>query len=245
MDIRRDFDVAVEISAMPSVLDEGFLKKKTIRHVLRAAPIHPVLGSVDAVADEEYWPFAPASLDALISVCHLQWVNDLPGALVQFRRSLKPDGVFIGAFFGGETLMELRASIQQAETEIYGGISPRVSPFVGLQDMAALMQRAQFALPVADHEFVTVTYEGIGALINDLRVMGQEHAVVKRDRRILARHFWPRVEEIYRQNFSTPQGKLKATVEIIHVLGWAPHASQPQPLKRGSATHSLVDVLGK
>jgi hypothetical protein len=163
--------------------------------------------------------------------------------MAQWQRSLKPDGLLLGSFFGGETLSELRHCIMQTESEIYGGMSPRVSPFVSLQDMAALMQRAQFALPVVDHEMVTVTYESLEKLLNDLRGMGQGNAVFKRDKKILPKIFWPMVEKIYRENFANEQGRLKVTVEIIYFLGWAPAASQPQPLKRGSATHRLVDVL--
>jgi SAM-dependent methyltransferase len=201
------------------------------------------------------FPFAPlvkikhsenfsdaGTYDAVLSLGNLHWENDPVGALIRFNRALKPDGLFLGALFGGESLWELRDAIAEAEMEILNGISPRVSPFIALQDMAGLMQRAQFALPVADSEKITITYGDLMSLVRDLRGMGQSHAAIKRDRRILPKSFWPRVEEIYRARFSE-KGKLCATVEIFHLLGWKQDASQPQALKPGSAKERLSDAL--
>jgi NADH dehydrogenase [ubiquinone] 1 alpha subcomplex assembly factor 5 len=241
LDIKRDFSNAVEISVQPYVLTPEFLTRKNISTVLHASAL---TGQGQVILDEEFLPFKHGSLDAIVSTCHLHWVNDVPGTLVQWRQALKPDGVLIGALFGGDTLQELRACIAQAETEVYGGISPRVSPFIGLQDMAALMQRTNYALPVVDHDVVTISYESFTKLIADLRGMGQTQAIHKRSKKPVSRKFWRRVEEIYAQQFSNAVGKLQVTVELIYFLGWAPAASQPQPLKRGSATHSLVQILG-
>jgi NADH dehydrogenase [ubiquinone] 1 alpha subcomplex assembly factor 5 len=239
LDIKRDFANASEISIAPYVLTPEFLQRKKMGDVFHVAP----LAGSGLVINDEFLPFAPQSLETIISNNHLHWVNDVPGVLAQMRHALKPDGLLLGSFFGGETLSELRHCVMRAESELLGGISPRISPFISLQDMAALMQRAQFALPVVDHEMITVTYENLQKLLHDLRGMGQGNAIAKRDHKILPKIFWPTVEKIYRDNFMNNAGRLQVTVEIIYFLGWAPADSQPQPLKRGSATHRLVDVL--
>ena len=240
LDIKRDFNNALEISLKPYVLTTEFLQQKRMGDVYHAAPL---TGHADLVLDEEFWPVRHHSLDALVALNQLHWVNDVPGALTQFRQSLRPDGVVLGSFFGGETGQELRQVLAMAETEIYGGISPRVSPFISLPDMAALMQRAQFALPVVDHDLVTVTYDSFFKLLGDIRGMGQNNAVLKRNTRPLTRQFWQRAAELYATHFSNKDGRLTATVELIYFLGWAPADNQPKPLARGSATHRLVDVL--
>ena len=217
-----------------------FLEQKKMGNVFYSSAL---TGKSELILDEEFWPIKNQSLDALVSLNHLQWVNDVPGAMIQFQNSLKPDGLLLGSFFGGETAQELRHVLALAESEIYGGISPRVSPFVGLQDMAALMQRANFALPVVDHDITTVTYTNFKKMISDLRGMGQGNAIAKRNGKILTKQFWARVEELYREYFTNDAGRLTATVEIIYFLGWAPADNQPKPLARGSATHRLVDVL--
>lgn len=237
LDVRRDFGASVEVSPGAFVLTPEFLQRKKADHVVQVRPLLEV--------DEEFWPFEPHELDLIASLGHLHWVNDVPGMLLQFKNSLRPDGLFVAAFAGGETLRELRAAIAHVEMELYGGVSPRVSPFITLPDMAALMQRAQFALPVVDNEMVAVTYGSLEKMIADLRATGQTNAVLKRDRRIVRKDFWPRVEAFYRDNFADERGRLKATVEMIYALGWAPDASQPQPLKRGSATHDLAEFLKK
>ncbi len=242
LDIKRDFAQSVEISITPYVLTDEFLAQKNMGVITHASPL---AGNGAVIIDEEFLPFAQQSLDAVISTGHLHWVNDVPGALVQLRQALKPDGVLVGALFGGETLRELRECMSQAEIELYGGVSPRLSPFIGLQDMAALMQRTHFALPVVDNEIVTVNYSSFSKLIADLRGMGHTNAIAKRSTKPLSKKFWQRTEELYRQHHVNQDGKLQVTVEMIYFLGWAPAASQPQPLKRGSATHSLVQILGQ
>ena len=194
------------------------------------------------VLDEERLPFAPGSLDLVASTLALHWTNDLPGALVQIRRALKPDGLFLGAFFGGATLTELRQSLLQAETELHGGAGPRVSPFADGSDAAGLLQRAGFALPVADVDRVKVTYAHPFRLLQDLRRMGETNVLADRPRRPLDRRLLARAFEIYAERFAV-DGGVHATFEIITATGWAPHESQQKPLKPGSAKMRLADAL--
>ena len=195
-------------------------------------------------ADEEALPFADASLDLVVSALALQGVNDLPGVLVQIRRALKPDGLFMAALFGGDTLSELRQSFAQAEAEIEGGASPRVAPFADVRAMGALLQRAGFALPVTDTERITVRYASLLSLLRDLRRMGATNALAERRRLPLRRATLLRAMEIYGERFADPDGKVRATFEIVWVSGWAPDASQQQPLRPGSAKTRLADALG-
>jgi SAM-dependent methyltransferase len=196
------------------------------------------------VADEEALPFADASLDLIVSVLALQTVNDLPGTLVQVRRALKPDGYFLGALMGGDTLTELRQSFAAAEAEIEGGVSPRVAPFVDARDAGALLQRAGFALPVTDVDRVTVRYPSAFALMADLRRMGATNPLVERRRTPLRRATLMRMAQTYATRFSDADGRVRASFEIVWLAGWAPHPSQPQPLKPGSAQVRLADALG-
>jgi SAM-dependent methyltransferase len=195
-------------------------------------------------ADEERLPFRDGSFDLVASALSLHWVNDLPGALIQIRRALKPDGLFIGAMFGGETLIELRQSLAEAEIECEGGLSPRVSPFADLRDLGALMQRAGFALPVVDTDRVTVRYANLFRLMAELRGMGETNALIERRRTPLKRGTLARAAEIYAEKFGLPDGRIEATFEIVTMTGWAPHESQQKPLKPGSATTKLADALG-
>ncbi len=196
------------------------------------------------VADEEALPFADGSLDLAVSVLALQSVNDLPGTLVQVRRALKPDGYFIAALLGGETLTELRQSFAAAEVDIEGGISPRVAPFVDAREAGALLQRAGFALPVADVDRVTARYPSAFALMRDLRRMGATNPLIERRRVPLRRSTLMRVAECYAARFSDADGRVRASFDIVWMAGWAPHPSQPQPLKPGSAQARLADALG-
>lgn len=196
------------------------------------------------VADEERLPFAPESVDLVVSTLSLHWTNDLVGALVQIRRILRPDGLFIGAFFGGATLTELRQCLMAAEAEILGGAALRVSPFADAIDGAGLLQRAGFALPVSDVDRVTVRYAHPLSLLRDLRAMGETNVLLDRSRKPLPRSVLFRALEIYQQRFSGPDGKVSATFEIVTVTGWAPHESQQKPLRPGSARTRLADALG-
>jgi SAM-dependent methyltransferase len=192
----------------------------------------------DALADE------PTSFDLAVSVLALHRVNDLPGVLAQIRRALKPDGLFLAALFGGDTLSELRDSFAAAESMSTGGISPRVAPFADVRDLGGLLQRAGFALPVADVERTTVHYRGFGSLVHDLRAHGETNALVERSRKPLSRVALAALRAHYAAHYSDTDGRLRATFDIIYLTGWAPHESQQKPLKPGSATTRLADVLG-
>ena len=202
------------------------------------------VGAIAAVvADEEALPFREASLDLVVSALVLQFVNDLPGTLIQVRRALKPDGLFLAAMIGGESLAELRAAFAEAEAEVEGGVSPRVAPFADLRDLGALLQRAGFALPVTDIDRITVRYASPLALMHDLRRMGAGNALTERRRTPLRRATLRRVLEVYAERFSDPDGRIRATFEIVWLSGWAPHESQQQPLAPGSAKTRLADAL--
>jgi SAM-dependent methyltransferase len=196
------------------------------------------------VADVEALPFAAGALDLIVSAFALETVNDLPGVLIQIRRALKPDGLFLAALLGGDTLAELRESFAVAESELTGGVSPRVAPFPDLRDMGALLQRAGFALPVADVDRVVVRYPSPLALMADLRRMGATNPLVERRRVPLRRAVLARMMEVYADRFRDPDGRIRASFDIIWLSGWAPHESQQQPLQPGSAKARLADALG-
>lgn len=213
--------------------------------VLRLAPLtEGEAGILTAVADPEALPLAPASFDLAVSLLALQHVNDLPGTLAQLRRSLRPDGLFVACLLGGRTLTELRQVFAQAESDIEGGVSPRVAPFVEIREMGSLLQRAGFALPVTDVETLTVRYADPIALMRDLRAMGLTNVLTERRRTPLRRATLARAMSLYAERFADPDGRLRATFEILWLSGWAPHESQQKPLKPGSAKTRLADALG-
>jgi SAM-dependent methyltransferase len=185
----------------------------------------------------------PQSLDLAVSALALQFVNDLPGVLAQIRRALKPDGLLLAAMTGGDTLTELRQAFAAAEAELEGGVSPRVAPFADLRDIGALLQRAGFALPVTDVDRIVVRYDGALALMQDLRRMGATNALVERRRTPTRRATLLRMAQIYSERFADPDGRIRATFEVIWLSGWAPHDSQQKPLKPGSATASLAEAV--
>jgi SAM-dependent methyltransferase len=195
-------------------------------------------------ADEEALPFAAQSLDLVVSTLALHWANDLPGVLIQIRQALRPDGLFLGAILGGATLTELRQALTAAEAELSDGAGPRVAPFADAFDAAGLLQRAGFALPVADTDRVTVRYDHPLKLVADLKAMGETNVLVDRARRPLSRPVLRRACEIYMERFSDPDGRVRATFDILTVTGWAPHPEQQKPLKPGSAKMRLADALG-
>ena len=203
-----------------------------------------IFGGDSVVADEEALPFADASLDLVVSALALQFVNDLPGTLIQIRRALKPDGLLLAALTGGDTLTELREAFAQAESEIEGGVSPHVAPFADVRELGALLQRAGFALPVVDSDRLTVRYDSVFALMRDLRRMGATNMLRERRRTPLKRATLAKMAEIYAARFSDPDGRIRATFEIAWLSGWAPHDSQQKPLKPGAASQRLADVLG-
>jgi SAM-dependent methyltransferase len=186
---------------------------------------------------------APGSIDLAVSALALQFVNDLPGVLAQVRRAMKPDGLLLAAMIGGDTLTELRQSFASAEAELEGGISPRVAPFADLRDVGALLQRAGFALPVTDVDRVVVRYASAFALMQDLRRMGATNVLVERRRVPTRRATMLRMAQIYSERFADPDGRIRATFDVIWLSGWAPHASQQQPLEPGSAKASLAEAV--
>jgi SAM-dependent methyltransferase len=214
--------------------------------VIRVAPTEASRGNGDfllAVADLERLPAADSRLDLAVSLLALQTVNDLPGALVQMRRALKSDGLLIAAMIGGETLTELRQSLTIAESEILGGASPRVAPFVDVRALGGLAQRAGLALPVVDLDRAAVRYPDMFALLADLRAMGSANALYARSRKPLRREVLARAAAIYAERFADPDGRLRATFDLVWLAAWAPHESQPKPLEPGSATMRLADAL--
>ena len=193
--------------------------------------------------DEEFLPFKERSLDLVISNSSLHWVNDLPGALMQIQRALKPDGLFLATMLGGETLKELRHALTQAEIEVEDGLSPRVSPLTEVKDAGNLLGRAGFTLPVADTETITVSYADPLKLMADLRGMGETNANAHRRTSFTRRQTLLRTAEIYKDIFADDDGRLSATFDIIYLTGWSPHESQPQPLKPGSGQMPLKDAF--
>jgi SAM-dependent methyltransferase len=196
------------------------------------------------VGEAEALPFRAGSFDLVVSALGLHWTNDLPGALLQLRHILKPDGLLLATLFGGRTLWELQEVLMQAELDVSGGAAPRVSPFADVPDCGALLQRAGLALPVVDSETLTVTYPHLFALMKDLRAMGETNAQAARQRSASPRALFLRAAELYRDRFGDADGRIPATFQLINLTGWSPAASQQQPLKRGSATARLADALG-
>jgi NADH dehydrogenase [ubiquinone] 1 alpha subcomplex assembly factor 5 len=201
-------------------------------------------GRPTLVADEELLPFAPEAFDLVISGLSLHWVNDLPGCLLQVRQCLKPDGLFLAAMLGGDTLYELRQSLMEAELAEAGGVGPRVSPFADLRDAGGLLQRAGFALPVIDGDRLTVRYADVLALMRDLRGMGESNAVRARASRSVNRTIVARADKIYRRRFGEEEGRIAATFQIIYLTAWAPATGQQRALAPGSARTRLADALG-
>ncbi len=239
--VRRDFALALDISPSPAVAARLLATGQvgTIVRMDRIAGTKP-----DIVADPEFLPFAPGSLDLVVSVLTLHWVNDLPGTLAQIRRVLKPDGLLLAAFLGGETLTELRQSLTTADSELTGGASPRVAPFADLRAVGALLQRAGFALPVIDADRRIVRYDSALALMRDLRAVGATNALRERSRTPISRSLLAGTAAVYAERFSDPDGRVRATFDVISLSGWAPHESQQKPLRPGSATTRLADALG-
>jgi SAM-dependent methyltransferase len=196
-------------------------------------------------AAQEVLPFRPEQLDLAISALAFQFVNDLPGVLAQIRRALKPDGLLLAAMIGGDTLNELRQCFAAAEAELEGGVSPRVAPFADLRDIGSLLQRAGLALPVTDVDRVVVRYASAFALMADLRRMAATNILIERRRTPTRRATLLRMAEIYRDRFADADGRIRATFDVIWLSGWAPHDSQPKPLRPGSATASLEEAVKK
>ncbi len=243
--IERHFDKAVAAFCVTRMAADAMIASGKVGEVVRIEADPAFLGGdAGRLATGEHLPLESESVDLLVSLLALQDANDIPGALIQIRRALRPDGLFLGAFSGAGTLTELRESLLAAETEILGGASPRVIPFTDVRDAGGLLQRAGFALPVTDVETVTVRYDTMFGLIRDLRAMGATNALVARSRRPGTRRLFQRAAEIYAERFSDADGRIRATFSFIWMSGWAPHGSQQKPLKPGSAEVSLTRALG-
>jgi SAM-dependent methyltransferase len=240
--VQRHFPLAADIASPLPLVKSRLLASGQVDRVVRLDRL--AMSRPDIVADQEALPLKPASIDLAVSALALHWADDLPGALAQIRIALKPDGLLLAALLGGDTLTELRQSLAAAESEIRGGASPRVSPFAELGSVGALLQRAGFALPVIDMDRRTVRYASSLHLMRDLRAMGATNVLIERDRRPLPRPALLRAAAIYAERFSDPDGRVRATFDIISLSGWAPHESQPRPLQPGSAKTRLADALG-
>ena len=245
--VRRKFETALVLGAWHGVLGARLRERCAIPLVIEqdaAAAMLALCRGPTVLADEETVPFREGSIDLVTSALSLQLVNDLPGTLIQIRRALRPDGLFLASLLGGRTLIELRSALLEAEAEIEAGASPRVAPFADVRDLGALLQRAGFALPVADAETLSVTYASPLHLMRELRAFGAANPLLARRRAPLKRATLWRACEIYAERHPAPNGRVTATFELISMTGWAPHESQQKPLAPGSATARLADVLG-
>lgn len=241
--VRRSFGLAIAIGFHNAIVADALRAAPNVGILFKADVSTAAVGTADLIADEDALPIGDETIDLALSGLSLHLVNDLPGALVQLRRALKPDGLLLAALLGGETLHELREAFLVAETELTGGISPRVAPFADVRSLGGLLQRAGFALPVVDSDTVTVTYEDPLALMRELRAMGASNPFASRARATLRRDVLFRAVEIYQHRFGLDSGRIPATFEIITMTAWAPDASQPRPLQPGSAQISLSEVL--
>jgi len=232
--IKRDF---------LSILLIGHYRQDFVESFPPGSVVHLPYLKDDALVDQLGQPHQWGHFDLIVANLNLHWVNDLPGMLWQIRSLLKPDGLFLGSFLGGETLRELKAAFLQAEMELLGGLSPRVIPMVDLYSASQLLLRADFKLPVADRDTITATYPSVTNLLHDLRKAGQTNVMQARHKSMCSRKLFQRVEALYTQNHSLPDVQLPATFEIIYLTGWSYHESQQKALKPGSAQLSLKSYL--
>lgn len=245
--VRRDFPRALSLGAYHGAVARRIRALDSVGMVIESEMSPRLLARCDGprvLADEEALPFGDSALDLVVSGLGLQFVNDLPGALVQIRRALKPDGLLLAALLGGETLSELRASWLEAEADIEGGASPRVAPVADVRDLGGLLQRAGFALPVVDSDIVRVSYASPIALMQEIKGMGASNPLLDRRRAPTRRKTLLRAVEIYADKYSRPDGRVMATFEILTLTAWVPHESQQKPLRPGSAKSRLADALG-
>ncbi len=240
--VKRDFADALDLGT-PGPQAAAVLRAA---NVTRLAPTRASLGAgrfIGLVGDPERPPFGDAAFDLVVSLLALHQIDDLPGALIQIRRALRPDGLLLAALPGGDTLTELRECLLLAESEISGGASPRVIPFADARALGGLLQRAGFALPVVDSDRFTVRYCDMFALMRDLRAFGATNALNDRSRRFARRELFARAAARYAQRFADADGRVRATFEIVWLTGWVPHPSQPRPLAPGSAQMRLEDAV--
>jgi len=246
--ITRSFETSICLGTHLGVGSDELSSSGNISNLIHLDPCPAMMKNISGpkiIADEECLPLKDGSTDLVISPLSLQWVNDLPGCLIQIRRALKPDGLFMAALIGGESLHELRTCFMTAESSLTDGAYPRVSPFVDVKAFGGLLQRAGFALPVIDREIRTVRYDTPLGLMHDLRHMGASNSLNDRARTFLRRDVLAKMMEYYADHYADPDGRIRASFEIVYVSAWAPDESQPKPLKPGSATHSLAEALKK
>lgn len=244
--VERRFARAAALFSFTDAAARALRGSGKVDDVIRVEADAAFLGGEEGiVAAPETVPLEPESIDLAVSLMSLHETNDTPGVLAQIRRTLKPDGLFLAAMAGAGTLAELREALLAAETELSGGAAPRVIPFADVRDAGALLQRAGFALPVADIETLTVRYDTMFDLMRDLRAMGAASALAQRSRRPATRALFMRAAEIYAERFCDPDGRVRATFNIVWMSGWAPHESQQKPLKPGSGRVSLAEALAK
>ena len=245
--ILRPFPLALDLGAYHGLLGRKVAELPSVEKVIYAESAFAfaeLCPRPSVVCDEDLLPFKEGSLNLAVSGLALHRVNDLPGALIQIRQALCPDGLFMAALLGAGALIELRQVLIEAEAEAEGGASPRVSPFGDVRDYGALLQRAGFALPVADSETLTVPYPGPRELMREVRALGGGNVLLARSRRPLSRRTLARAEELYRAEYGMPDGQVRASLEIVYLSGWAPDPSQQKPLKPGGAARRLADALG-
>ena len=242
--LKRSFDRAIDIGTPTSLAEKAMLECGQVNHVVRLVPEGGAAMPGEAMMQLEALPIRDSTADLIVSLLALQGVNDLPGALIQMRRALKPDGLLLACLFGGATLSELRQTLLETEVALTGGASPRVAPFVDMRDMGGLLQRAGFALPVADVETLNVRYDDIFALMRDLRAMWLTNTLLDRSRKPVTRRFWMEAARRYAARFADADGRIRASFDMVWVSGWAPHESQQKPLKPGSAKVRLAQALG-
>jgi len=245
--VKRDFPLALDLGCFTGALARAATLRGRIGRIVSCDGAFPCVRRAEGdrvVADFETLPFAAGAFDLVLSNLALHWTNDLPGALVQIRHMLRPDGLLLASLWGGETLWELRRALMEAELDEEGGVSPRVSPFADIRDLGALLQRAGFALPVVDGDLIEVTYADPLMLMRELRGMGESNAVAERRKGFSRRATLMRAAERYRSQFARRDGRIPATFQLITLTAWAPHESQPRPLRPGSAAHRLATALG-
>jgi len=245
--VKRQFPMALDLGCFTGALARALGSRGGIGRLVSSDTALACARRAEGnavVADFETLPFADGAFDLVASNLALHWTNDLPGALVQIRRILRPDGLLLATLWGGETLWELRRALMEAELEEEGGASPRVSPFADIRDLGALLQRAGFALPVVDGDLIEVTYADPLALMRELRFMGESNAVAERRKGFSRRATLFRAAEQYRRLFARADGRIPATFQLVTLTAWTPHESQPKPLRPGSAAQRLADALG-
>ncbi|HEX2448554.1 MAG TPA: methyltransferase domain-containing protein [Methyloceanibacter sp.] len=243
----RPFPLALDLGAYHGLLGRRVAELPSVVATIYAESVYEFAALCPRpalVCDEDLLPFREPSFNLIVSGLALHRVNDLPGALIQIRRALQPDGLFMAALLGARALLELRQALIEAEAEIEGGASPRISPFGDVRDYGALLQRAGFALPVADSETLTVVYASPREVMQEVRALGGGNVLLARSRAPLSRKTLARAEEIYRERHATPDGRVRASFEIVYLSGWGPDESQQKPLKPGSAARRLADALG-